>query len=326
LLNAKITFIANHLPANALSNEDIAREFPEWGVEKIFSKTGIRCRHIAAEDETASDLAYQAALKVFAQSGCTPDQIDYLLFCTQSPDYALPTTACLLQERLKLPNYAGALDFNLGCSGFVYGLSLAKGLIETNQAKKVLLLLGETYSKYLSATDKSVRTIFGDGASAVLIEASSDPEHQIGPFVFGTDGSGGQNLIVQNSGARANPAFGAKSHLFMDGPEILNFTLQRIPQVVNLLCEKSTVPLDQIDAFVFHQANRFILDQLRRKLKIDADRFVINMEDYGNTVSATIPMALERAVQSGQIRPGARLMLVGFGVGYSWGACLARWM
>lgn len=327
VLRARIKSIASHLPERVLTNEDLARAFPEWAVEKIYEKTGIRRRHVSAPDETAGDLAYQAARKLFQNHGVEPRSIDHVLFCTQSPDYVLPTTACHLQHRLELRDDIGAFDFNLGCSGFIYGLSLAKGLIETGQAKSVLLLLGETYTKYLAAEDKSVRTIFGDGASAVHIVAESAGEADfIGPFAFGTDGSGGKNLIVEQSGARisAQPNERAKC-LYMNGPEILNFTLQRIPQVVKNLCDRSSLTLDDIDLFVFHQANRFILEQLRRKLKIDADRFIINMEDYGNTVSATIPMALELAVDRGQVKAGARMMFVGFGVGYSWGACLAEW-
>ena len=201
-MQAALSAIEYYLPEKTLSTADLSAEFPEWSVEKIDEKTGIRERHIAAPDECASDLAVAAARKLFASSACQPDAVDYLLFCTQSPDYFLPTTACLIQDRLGLPKTAGALDFNLGCSGFIYGLGLAQGLIASGQASNVLLLTAETYSKFLNPRDRSVRTIFGDAAAATLLTAEDSPNALIGPFVYGTDGSGGPNLIVPTGGTR----------------------------------------------------------------------------------------------------------------------------
>ncbi len=180
---AAIRAIDYYLPRNSLSNETLAQEFPRWTAEALESKTGIGNRHIAADGELASDLAVQAADKLFCSKVCGPADVDFVLLCTQSPDYILPTTACLVQQRLGISTSAGALDFNLGCSGFVYGLSLAKGLIETGEARNVLLLTCETYSKHMSPGDFNVRSIFGDGAAATLIQAQTDKPEGVLPWI-----------------------------------------------------------------------------------------------------------------------------------------------
>lgn len=333
---AAIRAIEYHLPETILTNEQLASDFPGWTPEKIAAKTGIVERRIAGPGECASDLAVAAARKLFASGVSSPDAIDFLLFCTQSPDYILPTTACILQERLGLPTSAGALDFNLGCSGFVYGLSLAKGLIETRQATNLLLLTADTYSKFLHRDDRGVRPLFGDGAAATLVQARRDDAPgqwpSIGPFVFGTDGRGKENLIVSSGGARqavqkAPPSEGpSPDHLYMNGPEIFTFTLQAVPRAVDALLTKAQISLDDVDLVVFHQANRFMLEHLRDKLQIPSEKFVISMSHVGNTVSSTIPIALKEAAAQNQLSPGKLVMLVGFGVGYSWAATLVRWM
>lgn len=333
---AAIRAIEYHLPEATLTNQQLANAFPDWTVDKIADKTGIVQRHVAAADECASDLAVAAAQKLFASGACRPKEIDYLLLCTQSPDYFLPTTACILQHRLGLPTTAGALDFNLGCSGYVYGLSLAKGLVETGQAGKVLLLTAETYSKFVHPEDRSVRTLFGDAAAATLVAArrdqpdSSDP--WIGPFVFGTDGGGMDNLIVRRGGMRhscdaalTDNGKEATPRLHMNGPEIFTFTLRAVPQAVTELLGRAKKTMADVDLFVFHQANRFMLEHLRNKLAIPAEKFIVAMSHCGNTVSSTIPLALKDALDRQAVRPGALIMLVGFGVGYSWGATLVRW-
>ena len=325
-MKAFVRSIACHLPERTLTNEQLVADFPDWDVEKIAEKTGIHSRRLASEGECASDLAAAAALRLFESGACQPKDIDFVLFCTQSPDYFLPTTACLLQDRLGVPRHAGALDFNLGCSGFVYGLSLAKGLIETDQAHSVLLLTADTYTKYLSPEDRSVRTLFGDAGGAALIVGEDHAETGIGPFVFGTDGQGGENLIVRQGGARCPAAEEEQDRfLFMNGSEIFNFALVTVPQSVNELLQKSGLDLDAIDLFVFHQANRFMLDHLRRRIRIPKEKFWTCLADCGNTVSVSIPLALCDALERGALCPGATVLLVGFGVGYSWTAGLIRW-
>jgi 3-oxoacyl-[acyl-carrier-protein] synthase-3 len=335
-MKAFVAAIRAALPEAILDNEQLASEYEGWSAEKIYAKTGICTRHIAAQNEYASDLAVRAAQAVMTDLSLDPSCVDFLLCCTQTPDYILPTTACLLQHRLGLPLSCGALDFNLGCSGYVYGLGLAKGLINSGQARTLLLLTAGTYSKLINPADKSVRTLFGDGAAATLIVAR-EQESLIGPFVYGTDGAGAQNIIVPTGGMRRPVVPQAElvpddsgnartiNDLYMNGPEVFNFTLRVVPEAVRQLLARSELDQDAVDLFVFHQANRFMLDHLRRKLQIPAAKFVIAMEQVGNTVASSIPIALRQAEERAQLRPGALVMLVAFGVGYSWGATLIRW-
>jgi 3-oxoacyl-[acyl-carrier-protein] synthase III len=332
-VNACIKAIEYHLPDRILSNRDLAAEFPEWPAEKIGEKTGIDERHIAADSECASDLACSASKKLLESGACSPGDVDFLILCTQSPDYFLPTTACMLQDRLGLPTTVGAFDFNLGCSGFVYGLGMAKGLIESGQARRVLLVTAETYSKFMDSSDKSVRTVFGDGAAATLIEAAAPDGGVetpfIGPLVYGSDGRGASNLMVSAGGARSRrepePGKPGAGFLYMNGPEIFNFTIRVVPDCVRALLSRAGLVLDNVDLFVFHQANQFMLEHLRKKLGVSAEKFYVCMRHCGNTVSSTIPIALKHAAAEGRLQPGHRVMLVGFGVGYSWGAAMIRW-
>ncbi len=337
-MKAIVAAIEYYFPQACLTNEKLAAEFPEWSVEKIEEKTGIAERWIAAEDECSSDLGTAAAQRLFESGICEPADIDYILFCTQSPDHFLPTTACVIQQRLGIPTSAGALDFNLGCSGYVYGLGLAKALVETRQATNVLLLTGETYSKFIHPKDKSVRTLFGDAGTATLVRSVAGSDEFIGPFVYGTDGRGAENLMVPVGGMRyrfgheeQQPAVDvdgnlrSEANLYMNGPEIFAFTLRVVPKVVQDLLLLVGKNLDDIDLFIFHQANQYMLEHLRKKLKIPPEKFFVGMRHCGNTVSNTIPIALKQAADEGRIQPGHLAMLVGFGVGYSWGATLLRW-
>ncbi|KPX18554.1 3-oxoacyl-ACP synthase [Pseudomonas syringae pv. delphinii] len=335
--HARIVDIEYELPVHSLDNETLAREFPEWDVDKIFAKTGIGERHIIDENETASDLAYRACEKLFLKGDIQRDEIDALIYCTQSPDYVLPATACILQHRLQLPTTCAAFDFNQGCSGFIYGLGIAKGLIESGQCKNVLLVTAETYSRYIHPQDKSVRTLFGDAAAVTLLRATEG-----GPFLdrfrYGSDGSGAENLIVPIGGARRPsaeniepPAYGDDSgnvrtdaNLYMNGPAIFEFSMKRVPQLFASLFDDE-VGVSDVDLFVFHQANHFMLDALRRRLKLPAEKFVSAFQHCGNTVSCTIPIALKESMDKGVLKPGDRVAAVGFGVGYSWGACVIRW-
>lgn len=320
-----ITGIAYHLPDAVLDNDALARLAPKFQPDKVRDKTGIDRRHIAAPGECASDLAAAAARRLFDETGRAPRDVDYLIFCTQAPDYFLPSTACLLQQRLGLPSSAGALDINLGCSGFVYGLGLAGGLIASGQARQVLLLTADTYSKFMGAGDVGTRSIFGDGAAATVIEeVPGAAGGELGPFVYGTDGCGAEHLIVRG-GALREPG-GAAGPLHMNGPEVFNFTLAAVPSAVRQLLDRAGLAQGDIDLFVFHQANATMLEALRRKLEIEPARFYVALDETGNTVSSTIPIALRRAQRDGRLKPGMRLMLVGFGVGYSWGATILRWV
>ncbi|MEN9522333.1 MAG: hypothetical protein RL065_710 [Bacteroidota bacterium] len=329
-MDAYLKAISYYLPEQVLTNEDINKSFPEWSIDKISSKTGIYQRHISAEDEFTSDMAVKVALQLFHEHSIKASDIDFVLLCTQSPDYFLPTTACILQDRLGIPTSAGALDYNLGCSGYVYGLALAKGLICGGMAKNILLITSETYTKFIHPKDKSNRTIFGDAASASLITAEPT-NFKINEFVFGTDGKGAENLIVKygatkyphtkNTSNDNTDEFGNvfnHSNLYMNGAEIFNFTLGAVPKLVEQTLQKNNAALTDIDLFIFHQANQYMLNHLRKKLAIPEDKFYIYMKNCGNTVSATIPIALYHASNDLNMQPGQKILLAGFGVGYSW--------
>jgi len=336
-MKAAISGISCYFPERVLTNEELATEYPGWSAEKIEQKTGIRERHIANKDECASDMATAAASDLFKSGICPPAEIDYVLLCTQSPDYFLPTTACLVQERLGLRTSCGAMDFNLGCSGYVYGLGLAKGLIETEQARNVLLITAETYSKHIHPGDKSVRTIFGDAASATLLQAVSSDHDKIGPFVYGTDGRGAKNLIVPTGGLRMAHTENAEliedgsgnkrtiNNLYMNGAEIFNFTLRVVPEAISKLLDRAALRMEDVDLFVFHQANRYMLEHLRRKLDIPDEKLPIIMAHSGNTVSSSIPILLKDLETASRLKKGQCLMLLGFGVGYSWGGSIVHW-
>jgi 3-oxoacyl-[acyl-carrier-protein] synthase-3 len=328
---ANIKGISYYLPDFKLSNDLINISFPEWGVDKISSKTGIHERRISAINELSSDMAIKAAELLFKEFSIDKSSIDYLLFCTQSPDYFLPTTACIIQEKLGLNTNIGALDFNLGCSGFVYGLSLAKGLIAGQMAKNVLLITSETYSKFIHPKDKSNITIFGDAAAATLITYEKG-FCSIGDFIFGTDGRGAGNLIVKNGGMRNNNKYGTDitdefgnvindNNLYMNGSEIFNFTLTSIPLLTTQILNKINLSLENIDLFIFHQANKYMLDHLRKKIGITEDKFYISISEFGNTVSSTIPIAICEAIKEERFKNCKNCVIEGFGVGYSWAAC-----
>jgi 3-oxoacyl-[acyl-carrier-protein] synthase III len=313
-----ISRIATTLPEEILSNAALAVEFPEWSEGQILAKTGISERRVARDNEYVSDLGTAAARQLL---GTAPEAApEYLLFCTQTPDLFLPTTACLVHERLGLPSDCGAIDLNLGCSGYVYGLSLASALIKSGQVARVLLITADTYTKLLRREDKTTRTIFGDGAAATLLVAEGNDLHS---FVLGTDGRGAKLLQVESSAMRGwHAASESAAALTMDGPEIYNFTLKAVPALVQQVCERAGITQNDVDYFVFHQANGFMLESLRRKIGIPPDRFEVSMRKFGNTVSSTIPIALREAERAGRIRPGMRILLAGFGVGLSWGGCL----
>jgi 3-oxoacyl-[acyl-carrier-protein] synthase-3 len=329
---AYITEIEYSFPRKTLGNEEIAdTQSSNWTADKIFSKTGIKTRHVSDKDEHASDFAIEAADRIFKKTDRS--QIDYLIYCTQSPEYIIPTNACIIQDKLGLSTTCGALDINLGCSGYVYGLGLAKALIDSSQANNILFLTGDTYSKYINSKDNSVRTLFGDAGTATLISNTGSCEIS-GPFVYGTDGKGKNNLILNTRGTKMNYDPNSPesvdmhgnvrtiNDLYMNGPEIFSFTSTAVPKLVNSLHVKFH---SQIDFYVFHQANAYMLKHLQKLIKIPDDKFFIDMENCGNTVSSTIPIAFKNAIESGKIKDGFNVMLVGFGVGYSWGGTVIKY-
>lgn len=332
-MKAYIKALSYYLPERIVSNEELLKDFPEWSVDKVAAKVGVNSRHLAAENETAGDLAEKAARKLFEEHCISPSDIDFLLLCTQSPDYFLPSTACLLQHRLGIPTTSGAFDYNLGCSGCIYGLAVAKGLISAGIAQNVLLLTAETYNKYLHSSDKSNRSIFGDGAAACLVSKQGFAE--IGDFVYGTDGGGAENLIVKTGAARHRNPTGVfreddeghtwyDDYLYMNGGAIFNFTLETVPVMVQQLLDKNGCQKVDIDYFIFHQANKFMLNTIRKVCTLPKEKFYINLENTGNTVSSTVLIALKDCLCNGTVKAGMQVMITGFGVGLSWGGTVLR--
>lgn len=330
-MRAFIKAISYYLPERVVSNEELLKDFPEWNVEKVASKVGVDERHLAAENETSGDMAEKAARKLFEEYAINPKDIDFVLLCTQSPDYFLPSTSCILQHRLGIPTSVGALDYNLGCSGCIYGMAMAKGLIMSGIAKNVLLLTSETYQKYLHPSDKSNRSIFGDGAAACLI--STEGMAELKDFSLGTDGSGAENLILKTGAARMKHTTGMvfededghqryDDYLYMNGSAIFNFTLEAVPAMVKDILAKHHLQKDEIDYFVFHQANKFMLNTIRKVCGFPKEKFYIDLSQTGNTVSSSVLIALKDMLAKGTFESGKKIMICGFGVGLSWGGTI----
>lgn len=327
---AALRAVATYVPPTVVDNDRLNREFAPEIVDRIAAKTGIDRRHVV-DGETASDLAVAAAERLLAENAVDRESIDYLLLCTQTPDFSLPSTSSLVHERLGLRASAGAIDVGVSCSGYVYGLGLAKGLIESGQATTVLLLTSDTLTRYLNPADRQLRTIFGDGASASLVTASATSPALTG-LAYGTDGSGVKDLIATGGGladaSELAPAAMPEARglvpsgrdLHMNGPAIFTFALRVVADVVRESLDRAGVDMADVDAFVLHQSNAFLLETLRKKLDIDPARFVVEMSDVGNTSSSSIPIAVEAALAKGRISRGQKVVFAGFGAGLSWGA------
>jgi 3-oxoacyl-[acyl-carrier-protein] synthase-3 len=333
----RIVGIEYHLPARVETNSQLAQENTGWAMEKLAEKSGIYERRVVSPGETALDLAMEAASGLLKRDLVDPRCIDYLIYCTQAPEYYLPSGACILQHRLKLGKHIGAFDYNLGCSGYVYGLQMAQSFIQSGIARNVLLITADTYSRYINPRDRATRTLFGDGASATLL-GLGEGDAGLGAFVLGTDGAGAMNLCVPSGGLRlprstetglekTDEAGCVRSmdNLFMDGPALYTFALTVVPKAVSGLLAKTGRTIADFDWFVFHQANKYMLDSLMTRCKVPADKMIYNYENIGNTVSSTIPIALQANAESGKISKGQRMLLAGFGVGYSWAACELVW-
>jgi 3-oxoacyl-[acyl-carrier-protein] synthase-3 len=315
--------IGTYLPNKVLTNSDL--EYLGWSAKKIFLKTGIKERHVTENNETALDLAQKASENLFTKYKIDREEVDYILYCTQSPDYNLPNNVSILHQRLSLRNDIASLEYNQGCSGYIYGLSLAKALITSNLANKVLLVTSDTYTKYIDNDDRANKTIFGDGATATLL--TSNEVEKFGEFIFGTDGKGSSNLCINNSGLSKTKLTeeGFENKLFMNGSEIFNFTLEAVPESIEKVLEKNNLNFEDIDYFLFHQANNFMLEHLRKKLNIPEEKFPKFIENTGNTVSSTIPLMMNDLNEKQTLQKGDKILLIGFGVGYSWGTTIVEY-
>ncbi len=322
---AYIKAISGYLPEQVLTNEALAGEL-DFQVELVAKTAGIQSRHVAGPQETAADLAVKAAEILFKEHGIQRECVDFLMFCTQSPDYQMPSTSCVIQRQLGLSHRIGAFDFDLGCSGYVYGLALANSFVESGLAKNVLLLTGDTISKYMHPKDKN-RLLFGDAATATLI--SGDGMAKIGRFELGTDGSGFDQIIIRNGGARhlertghtfedENGDVHYEDYFDMNGEEVFKFTLDCLPGLIQDILQRNQLQQEDVDYYVFHQANRFMLNTLRKVCHISKEKFYVNLLTTGNTTSSTVPLGLLDSIETGAIHHDMKVMVAGFGVGWSW--------
>ncbi|MCR8538776.1 MAG: ketoacyl-ACP synthase III [Prochlorococcus marinus CUG1439] len=315
--------ISYYLPKNVQTNDQLRSLHPDWDIEKVQEKTGIFQRYIANKDETSLDLGFMACKNLFKEFDLKPQEIDALLFISQTPDYALPPSSCILQEKLCMSNDILALDINLGCSGFVNSLAVASSLLQSKAINNCLILCAETYSKFINKNDRTNKMIFSDASSACLLEKNNSSS-SIGNFTFGCDGKGAKELIVEGSGARDNLERN-KQELFMNGPAILLFTLSQVPILLEKTLNNNGLNLKDIDLFVFHQASKLVLDLLCEKIGIEKHKTYSNLDKKGNTVSCSIPIALKDAFLEKKLIPGNKVLIIGFGVGYSLGSTIIRW-
>ena len=327
--HACIKALATYLPPTVELNDDL-------GDARFIDKLGIRSRHIASADQSAGDLAYESARNLFEHHSVDRQSIDFILLCTQHPDYQMPSTACQLQARLGLPQSIGALDYALGCSGYVYGLALAKGLIESGLASNLLLLTSSVYNKYINVGDRAIRPLFGDAATATLIGAVESDRPMLDAFVFGTDGERFKEIYIPVGGSRMMPrdypevfdrdeAGNIRSNyeVHMDGRAVTYFTFRTVPRLVDEILSKAGLERGDIDHYIFHQANRFVMNHVQKKCRLEGRPFYNDIETIGNTVSGTVPFGLEKVLCERSPSELKRVMLCGFGVGLSWCGCLA---
>ena len=322
--NVYINKVEYYLPEQKESNAQILKLAgkDKYEIKKWINKIGIYTRRISNKNVFSNDLAIKSAKKILKY--IKPEHVDFLIYCTNTPDFLLPTNACLLQDRLGLNKNVGAFDIILACSGYVYSLSIAKSLIVSGQANNILLITSDTYSKFIKKTDYKNRILFGDGATATLVSSKKiSNSFNIQNFEYGTDGAGYKNAIINNFGARnwMNPKKGG-TFLDLDGAGIYDFALKRVPVAINHFLKKNQLSLNKIDYFVLHQANEFIIKSLQRKLGIPESKIFINMKHIGNTVSSSIPIVLN--INSKKILKGKKTLLIGFGGGLSWGLCLIK--
>jgi 3-oxoacyl-[acyl-carrier-protein] synthase III len=326
-MEAKICHISYFLPSKIVTNQDLSVDFPEQTPEQIFKKTGVRKRTHTTPDVIGSDMAFLAAKKLFKESGKSIDDVGFLIFVSEGNDYIAPATGVILQDRLGLPTNICAIDIPLGCSGFTHSLGFAKMVIESGQADNVLLLFGDTPSFGSHPKDFALRSLFSDAGAAVWVEKSKSKG--VGEFIYGTDGAGVKSLYVERSGFR-NPIdkqwlenqedVGGMpiGRMRMDGTEIFTFSLKVVPQLVANIVAKHNLKMEEIDLFVFHQASNIILKSIQRKLRIPEEKMAYYLENFGNTVSMSIPIALSESAREGRIGEGSKVLVAGFGIGYSW--------
>lgn len=328
-MSLSIQHISTYFPATTLDNKQLSGEFNTLP-EEIFKKTGINKRFVSAPGEIASDLAFKAAENLFSETKIDKSTIDFLIFCSEGFDYIAPASSCILQHRLGLSTKIGCIDLPYGCSGYVYGLMMAAGLLESGAAKNILFITADIPTKVLQADDLELRSVFSDIGTASLLQLGKTKKPT--QFCYGTDGNGALDLYVERSGFR-NPItkdFIDKTKLpggkmLMNGTNVFLFAIKRVPSLIKDILEKNNLEIDDVDLFIFHQANAYMLEILRKKIKIPKEKFYTNIESYGNSVSSSIPVALQEAEQNGILKKGMTVLLAGFGIGNSWNATIIKY-
>jgi len=328
-MSVRINHISVYLPQKRLSNAELATDF-NISDEQVFKNTHINTRYISAPDELSSDMAINAGEKLFAETNINKSEIDFLIFCSEGFDYIAPASSCIIQHRLGLSTSIGCFDLPYGCSGYVYGVGIAYGLLKAGIAKKILFLTADIPTKVIAQNDLELRSIFSDIATASLITLDSTKPDTY--FVYGTDGNGALDLYVEGSAFRPPkssdfrvPANLVCGQMKMNGTNIFLFATKKVPQLVNEILEKNDLKIENIDLFIFHQASYFMLEIIRKKLKLTPDKVFLNIQDFGNSVSSTIPVALYDAEKKGVLKKGMRVLLAGFGIGNSWGATIINY-
>ncbi|MCH7668329.1 MAG: ketoacyl-ACP synthase III [Acidobacteria bacterium] len=319
-MKATITGWGSYLPPAVLTNDDLATVI-DTSDEWIQSRSGIRERRMSHID--TSEMSVHAARSALASSGVDPQDIDLIVLCTCSPDRLMPSTAAYVQKSIGAVN-AGAFDLNAACTGFVYGLSMVTGMIESGHTKTALVIGAEKLSTYISLKDRSTAVLFGDGAGAVIVQATEDVGG-VEAIVLGNDGTLTEALTIPGSGSQENPREDGIVAVTMDGPEIYRGAIKKMAESVEAVVAKAGWELDDVALIVPHQANIRIIDAVARRLKIDPDKAFVNIMDYGNTSAATVPIAIADAVDSGRIKTGDKVVFVAFGAGVSWGAVALEW-
>ena len=307
----KILAIEYYLPNKKENNKDLKKFNPKLDINRIKEKTGINNRFISGEKESIIDISIKCSNKIFKKF--SKKKVDFLILVTQTSPYRIPTTACILQDKLGLKKKLIAFDINLGCSGFIYALRMGSSLIETKQAKNGLIICADTYTKYISKNNTACRPIFSDAGAAILLSKSSI--NTIGPFELGTDGSGADALELPMN----------TNEIVMNGAKVLTFAMNVVPDNVNSLLKKIKINKNKIDKFIFHQASKYILDNINRILSIKKEKTFENYSKVGNTISASIPIALKDANSKNELKKNNLVIIAGYGVGLSWGSALIKW-
>jgi 3-oxoacyl-[acyl-carrier-protein] synthase III len=318
-VEVSITGLGCYVPERVVTNAELA-EHVDTSDEWIVARTGIRERRMASDEQALSDLALPAAAAALEDAGLRGADIDLLIVATVTPDMAFPSTAAILADQLGAAD-AAAYDLAAGCTGFMYAIAQAYGMVGAGLAHRALVVGGDVLSKILDWTDRSTLVLFGDGAGAVVVERV--PERGFLGFELGADGAGGRSLWLPGSGSRAFDK--QEKYVIMNGREVFKFATRVLVQSAEELMEQCGITIDDVDVYVPHQANVRIIDHATKKLGVPSERVVVNVERYGNTSSGSIPLALADARADGRLRPGRLVLMTGMGAGLTWGSALIRW-